>query len=36
MLAEGKITDKIVIGEFVDIEKEDFNTKYKKFCSDLK
>ena len=36
MLAEGKTTDKMVIGEFVDIEKEDFNTKYKKFYSDLK
>ena len=36
MLAEGKTTDKMVIGELVDIEKEDFNTKYKKFCGELK
>ncbi|HII94884.1 MAG TPA: 2-oxoacid:ferredoxin oxidoreductase subunit beta [Candidatus Methanofastidiosum sp.] len=36
MLAEGKTTDKMVIGELVDIEKEDFNTKYKRFCGELK
>lgn len=36
ILAEGKTTDKIIIGELVDIEKEDFGTRYKKFCGELK
>jgi len=36
LIAEGKTTDKMIIGELVDTEKEDFNAKYKKFCGELK